>query len=864
MAEKVGMQLSLDGEREYKSALKEIVQETKTLNAQMKEVSSAFDDEARSLEANQKQTDLLKQKKENLERQLEMMTDRLEALQSSTEDTSMAESRLEEQIAKVETQLNNTNSEIEAHQSAIEDLQSPMGELESTIDDQISELDELKEAYVNAYLEFGSTSDEAQSLAQEISTLSGELANNQSELDAAKGAADGFDQTLDGIGIAAQGAGIASEVMGSMFGTSFDTMKGVIAGGGILDLLEGISGAVKDLAADIVEAAQEWDQSCENIAIATGATADELERMAEASQDAYEASRNMNMSESETAQIYGEVATLFGGTEKEIGDLTLRISEYMAAAGESRDQTENLYSIMQAYSSEGRSMAEVTDLLTVASQNSQVGVDELSRALIDGYGSFQQFGMGMDDALNFMTRYAQAGGDVTNLSRVMMTAVKNLSREGVEDIPGAFNKAIDAMGQYNTISDALNAEIEGTGLKVSDVFGDNGRAQKVVQWFLDGKFAAEDYSEALRNSNGAVDSVMEQNTSALDKIKKEIEVAKSEAGTAFYGMTESFLEATYTNANGMAAYVDVSKGFNQEIAEAALAAGKDQTEAFAMARSAAELDLAAMGMSADEFVANWDSDAQALKENIPTVNIDTDPALNSLSGLGLIGSQIFSALGINAQSSGEQVSSATENAQATATAQMGLIGTAVTNLTSKWKGDAATISNTKPNLDVETQGATNKLSSFLGSFNSMIASARANSNVNVSVSGRLPIISAVKDAIGGIMYSISGWQPFARGYDEAMLINSPTIFGVSNGVPLLAGDRAGAEVVVGEAHLMNMFTNAVREAIGYVPAAGASSTTHNYGAVNVNVYGAPGQDVRELADLVSKQINQAVDMRRAI
>lgn len=52
-----------------------------------------------------------------------------------------------------------------------------------------------------------------------------------------------------------------------------------------------------------------------------------------------------------------------------------------------------------------------------------------------------------------------------------------------------------------------------------------------------------------------------------------------------------------------------------------------------------------------------------------------------------------------------------------------------------------------------------------------------------------------------------------------------------------------------------------------VPAAGGNTTTNNsntYGAVNITVNGAPGQDVRELADIVMEEIQQAVDRREAV
>ena len=44
----------------------------------------------------------------------------------------------------------------------------------------------------------------------------------------------------------------------------------------------------------------------------------------------------------------------------------------------------------------------------------------------------------------------------------------------------------------------------------------------------------------------------------------------------------------------------------------------------------------------------------------------------------------------------------------------------------------------------------------------------------------------------------------------------------------------------------------------------AVGDTINYGGVNVVVYGAPGQDVAELADIIADRINAQVASRKAV
>lgn len=92
---------------------------------------------------------------------------------------------------------------------------------------------------------------------------------------------------------------------------------------------------------------------------------------------------------------------------------------------------------------------------------------------------------------------------------------------------------------------------------------------------------------------------------------------------------------------------------------------------------------------------------------------------------------------------------------------------------------------------------------------------------------------------------------YAKAMQQGMFLDSPTIFGAANG-HLLGGGEAGREVVVGASSLYDM----IRAAVG--------STTNNYGGNNVYVYGAPGQDVHELAMEIADIINGNIQSEGAV
>lgn len=97
---------------------------------------------------------------------------------------------------------------------------------------------------------------------------------------------------------------------------------------------------------------------------------------------------------------------------------------------------------------------------------------------------------------------------------------------------------------------------------------------------------------------------------------------------------------------------------------------------------------------------------------------------------------------------------------------------------------------------------------------------------------------------------------YKKAMDGGMILDSPTIFGAMNG-KLLAGGEAGSETVVGTRSLMDMIQSAVQ-------ATNRAVQNISYGGITVNVYGAPGQDIYALADLIEERIGANIMKKEAV
>lgn len=333
--------------------------------------------------------------------------------------------------------------------------------------------------------------------SEEVARLERQLLNAKTEEEKLKTQLDdtnkGFEDQADASGKA---------------GDSVDSMAQVLAAAGIAD-------AVKEIAEAAMDMAQSFDEANAAIVEGTGATGDALEDLNQQAQDAFGRIANANQDLTGMAGILAELNTRFGVTGDEAEDLSVKVANFAQHTGtDGVSAVDSMANIMKRWGLDISDADGLMDDLTTANQACQLSVDQLTGYLTNNSVQFQELGYSTEDALAMLISLSDGGANVGTIMGSLTKAVSNLSSE-TDDVPGAFQDAIKAMEESDSVSEALQAQVGDTGKTVEEIFGKKA-AQELAANVQNGNFAIDQWSEALQNNQGILEQTTDDATTMQD------------------------------------------------------------------------------------------------------------------------------------------------------------------------------------------------------------------------------------------------------------------------------------------------------------------------------------------------------------
>lgn len=274
-----------------------------------------------------------------------------------------------------------------------------------------------------------------------------------------------------------------------------------------------------------VELGQDMNKAMSEIAKGTGATGEQLAKFRENVHDAM--GEGVGRSAEEVGKMVADLNTRFKVTGKELVGLTKEFDKFSNVTGvETKNAINATADVMKKWNIETADTDKLLDQLTVASQESGIGVDELLAQLKSGQAVFSQFGMSATDTIAFMSSLKENGIDTSSALVGMKTALAKFAQEG-KDAQSAFAEVSDAIKNASSDTEALNIAV--------NTFGARNGAE-MVKVLRDGASGAEEFKKKLLEAGGAMERTEEASRTSLDAIKD----LKAQLQATFGGIFEGF------------------------------------------------------------------------------------------------------------------------------------------------------------------------------------------------------------------------------------------------------------------------------------------------------------------------------------
>lgn len=481
----IATKVSIEGEKQYRSAVTSINTALKTLKTEMTAVTATFQTNANSQEAISAKLSVLTR---TLEKQREKITvlnnaikagktaqdqmrtaientkNQLEDNRKKLEATDAATQKSGKQWLTYKNRLDAAKAELEALKNTTEDTSSEQAELEKEINDLNGKMDALNSSTNGAAEETGklletqakltkdltvqenklqSTTNKTEKWQQQLNTAKAEEANLTVEinktngyLEEAKNASDRCATSIDKMGREVKeaaedmedGADSASRV-----GESFDTLSSILVTSGVAEGIRKVAAALKEC----VDVSADFHYTMATVQAVSGATADEMTQLEAQAKDYASTTVFMAQDVANAYQVMGQA----GWTVDEMLDSMAGTMSLASASSEDLGDTTNIVvDAMTAFGYGADQAGHFADVLARASADTNTSVALLGNSFQACATTAGGMGYSIDDvavALGIMANNglkAEMSGTALTTALTRMSGANETANGAMEDL----------------------------------------------------------------------------------------------------------------------------------------------------------------------------------------------------------------------------------------------------------------------------------------------------------------------------------------------------------------------------------------------------------------------------------------------
>lgn len=626
-------------------------------------------------------------------------------------------------------------------------------------------------------------------------------------------------------------------------------------------LTKGVTVPIVAAGTAAVAAWKQVDEGLDTIAIKTGATGESLDDMGKIME---RIATDIPVGFNDAGSAVGEVNTRFGVTGEALENLSKQFLMFAKLNGtDVSSSVDSVSKALSAFGMDGDEAGDMLDALNVVGQQTGVSVDTLAQQLSQNAAQFQQMGLSAFDAANMLGKADMAGLDASTMMMGLKTAMKTASKDG-KSLDQAIAGFTATMKGNDSEADKLAAAYELFGSKAG------GAIYNAVST---GEMSLDNFTGSLTGFGGSVESTFNQTLDPLDKfnaVLTKLELLGARIVEAAAPVIDQIVATVIPIIDNLvAAWNNLDPGMQQFIIKAAMVAaavgpvistiggiasgiGKltsligvfnPKTLAIVAAVGAVIAIIKNWGAISEWFKGVWEKVVNGVKSIATSMKTFLTGVWNGIkSGIETVWNGIKSFF--------TGIWNGLKSIVSTAATAIGNSVSSVWNSITGWTSNAwNTVKSTVTGVWTSIKNA------FSGAFNTM---ASIGKNI---VQG---IWNGISGSFTWIKNKITGWVGDVLGFFKRLLgIHSPSkVFEESVGKFIGLGVAEGINDTIPDVEQsMNAMAGSITPTFS-VSGDMDSPSVGGHGVV-INVYGAEGQNVESLAQIVMNKIQFAVDRRES-
>lgn len=515
----ISTKLVIEGEDQYKQAVKSCNGELAVMKSELAKVQSAYEGNANSIKA-------LTAKDETLNAMQEKQAQKVAATASALQNAQSVQKSYATQVETCSAKLSSAEAQMEKLKSSTADTSQEQKGLAKEIESLKKELSEAEAKEQAATKSVSNWQKQNNYAERDLNKLNTEVEKNKSYLDEAKASVNKTATSIDRYGKEVKKASDESKEFGEGTEAAFSTMAAALAASGVVAGIREIGEALKEC----VDGAKEFESGmAEVFTLLPGESKKTYKQM---SGDMVKFSNDMNVMTSQSVPaLYQAISS--GVPKDNVYDF-LATAQKAAVGGVSELETavDGLTSITNAYGKGVISATQTSDMMFTAVRLGKTDFKQLSSSIYNVVPTAAAAKIGFDNvaaALAVITAQGVPTSVATTQLRQMFVELtdsgSNVGKVFSQIAGQSFKQFIASGGNVQQALEKLEVYAKGTGLGVNELFSSVQAGNSALQ--LTGS-ATESFSQALsemKDSAGATDAAYETMTQTAAYSMQQVAVS---------------------------------------------------------------------------------------------------------------------------------------------------------------------------------------------------------------------------------------------------------------------------------------------------------------------------------------------------